>query len=149
MAPPWSHWIWISRDEARHQHFEQALSLLVDAHWSVWIFPNHFHRTSWGILSWSFYLQLSFWMTRARRETKQNKTKHINSQMSPDNQGLPSGNRSQQDLQGPIPDRTSWRLLALQSHSLYLKEIIRAFLFFSWSSTGNLRNYLLNYQVSY
>lgn len=50
--------------------------------------------------------------------------------MSPDNQGLPSGNRSQQDLQGPISDRTSWRLLALQSHSLYLKEIIRAFLFF-------------------
>lgn len=45
------------------------------------------------------------------------------------NQGLPSGNRSQQDLQGPIPDRTSWQLLALQSHSLYLKEIICAFLF--------------------
>ena len=83
MALPWSHWIWISRDEARHQYFEQASSLPVDTHWSVWTFPNHFHRTSWGILSWSFYLWLSFWMTRARRE-KKNKTKHRNSQMSPD-----------------------------------------------------------------
>lgn len=46
------------------------------------------------------------------------------------NQGLPSGNRSQADLQGGPSRQNILRLLALQSHSLYLKEIIRAFLFF-------------------
>ena len=148
MAPPWSHWIWISKDEARHQHFEQAPSLPVDTHWSVWIFPNHFHRTSWGILSWSFYLRLSFWMTRARREnkTKQNtgtvrwaqiikvcqvETDHSKISRGPSQTEHPGGS-----------------LLCSPTVCVWKKSSVH-FSFFSWSSTGNLRNYLLNYQVSY
>lgn len=147
MALPSSYWIWISRDQDRIQHFEQAPSLPVDGHIRKRLGPPQlFPQLEPNEL---FYSR-TFKRTGPSEWPGQGGKKHRNSQISPDKwikvcQAETDHSKISRD---PFPDRTYWWPLALQSQFVSRRNHLCISLFF-WSSTGNLKDYLLNYQVSY